>query len=82
MTPSVAAATTMMKPKVVDSAAPQVITTYFSPKMPPEMSNNHGTKKAQAGMAGKQSKMTQLPTNTMALWHKSPMSLKQNQMMA
>jgi len=44
--PSVAAVTTMMKPKAADSAAPQVITTYFSLKMPPKMSNNQGMKKS------------------------------------
>jgi len=71
-----------MKPNAVDSSAPQSIMTYFSPKMPPEMGNNQGTKKAQARMAGKQSKMTQLLTVTTALYHKSPMTLEQNQVMA
>jgi len=45
------------------------------------MGKNQGTKKAQARMAGKQSKTTQLPT-TWWHCHKSPTTLEQNQAMA
>jgi len=77
----IAAATTMMKPKAVDSTTPQFIMTYFSPKMPPNMGNIQGMKKAEARMAGKQSKTTQSPNEMMALCHKPPTILECYQVM-
>jgi len=47
--------------------------------MPTDMGTTAGNKKARAGMARKQTKTTQLPTDLMPLHHKSPMAADTNQ---